>query len=125
MAVTVSLYELVLVKDSQRAWPAEFRSLVEACEKDLADRLPFGVVADWCDEQKEPELGEAFRWLHKRPAVEIERITETTGREVVVWYRLKNPPDSLRYVTGDSGYGLLGVVVSLAERLAEIREALS
>lgn len=119
--VEVSLYELVQVKQSARSWPHEFRSLVEKCEADVADRLPFGVVADWCDERDEPELAEAFRWLHKRPDVGVVR-SQAAGR---FYYFLEHYPNPVGYVCGETDHGLIGLVVKLAERLAEMREAMA
>lgn len=119
--VEVSLYELVKVKTSRPAWPDEFRRLVEACEADVTDRLPFGVLADWCDEHGEAELGSAFRWLHKRPEIEILKL-QTAGR---FYYSLQHNPNTIGYVCGDTDHGLVGLVVKLAERLAEMRRDLA
>lgn len=122
MPVSVSLFHFVQVPDSRPLWPAEFRALVEACEKDLADRLPFGVAADWCDENKEPELGEAFRWLHRRPGVTIHNEQRNARRT----YWVEGQPPVMGAVGGGSVglHGLIGVVVALAKRLAEMREAM-
>ena len=80
MPVLVSLEALVSLPDSSPLWPQEFESLVVAIEADPNDKLPWGVAADWLCEDKvgETDLGEAFRWIHKREKVRIE--AATTGR---------------------------------------------
>ena len=65
--IRVSLLDLVLVKDARHLWPEDFHALVTAAEEEPDDRLRFGVIADWCDEQDEPVFGAAWRWLHNRP----------------------------------------------------------
>lgn len=71
--IRVSLLDLVLVKDARHLWPEDFHALVSAAEEDPDDRLRFGVIADWCDEQDEPAFGAAWRWLHARPFVKSPR----------------------------------------------------
>lgn len=68
--IQISLLDIVLVKDARHLWPDEFHGLVAAAEDDPADRLRFGVIADWCDENGEDVYGAAWRWLHNRPYVE-------------------------------------------------------
>jgi hypothetical protein len=46
--------------------PQQFRDLVAKCEGNPADFAPPGVAADWLDENGEPDLAAAFRWIHKR-----------------------------------------------------------
>lgn len=68
--IRVSLLDLVLVKDARHLWPDDFHGLVTAAEEDPDDRLRFGVIADWCDEQDEGVYGAAWRWLHARPFID-------------------------------------------------------
>lgn len=123
MPVSVSLFHFVQAPDTRSLWPEQFRGLLEACEKDVPDRLPFGVMADWCDEQGEPELGEAFRWLHKRPEVVIE--SDRRLKSQTHW--LTHHPTVMGSVGGGSVNlnGLIGVVIALAKRIAEMREAIA
>lgn len=120
--VEVSLYKLVQVKDSQQAWPEEFRSLVARCEENLDDRLPFGVAADWLDERGEAELADAFRWLFKRPEVKVFPCENRWGSK---FHRLESTPVPFDDVEGDGGQGFIGVIVALASKIIQLREALS
>lgn len=88
--VEVSLLKLVQVVGSQDVWPADFVALNAKCEADVADRVPFGVAADWCDEHDEPELADAFRWLHRRPDVRIRLVKPP--RTDLVYFSMENPP---------------------------------
>lgn len=72
--VEVSLLKLVTISGTRDVWPPEFDALVKKCEEDPAERLPFGLVADWCDEHGEPDLGYAFRWLEER-GYDVDEIT--------------------------------------------------
>lgn len=67
--VGVSLLELVRIKNTAPVWPERFRELVAKLEDDLDERSQWGVIADWCDENEEPLLGVAFRWVMRHPGV--------------------------------------------------------
>lgn len=121
--VSVSLLALCRVKDSAAAWPEEFAAHVTGCESNTVDRLPFGVLADWLDERGEGELAAAFRWLHKRPEVGV--VKGIGGRDYCCW-SLQDLPRLMGYsLSGESGHGFVGVVVTLADRLTELRKDLS
>lgn len=123
MAVAVSLLELVTVHGSRGVWPGDFQKLLIRCEEDYDDRVAFGVVADWCDQFEEPELAEAFRWMHNRPAVGI---AVRRGGDHKSLY-LTEPPKLLGALHGpfDKDTGLAGLMAELAHRLAELREVLA
>jgi hypothetical protein len=71
MPVSVPLVKLVALPDSRPLWPAEFESLVAKLEEKPNDRAHWGVIADWCQENDEPELADAFRWVSKQTKVRV------------------------------------------------------
>jgi len=120
--VSVSLLALCRVKDSAPAWPDDFRTQVEKCEAYHVDRLPFGVLADWLDERGEGELAAAFRWLHKRPEVGV---VPASNKTYGTW-SLSDMPRLMGYsLNGEAGCGFIGLIVELADKLAELRKDLS
>ena len=74
--VGVSLYQLVQLEDSRALWPEEFEARVAEMEANPGERTPFLVVADWLEEgdRGETELARAFRYLGKRPEIEIGKV---------------------------------------------------
>lgn len=119
--VNVSLLLLCRVQGSFPVWPEEFAALVARCEADLVDRLPFGVLADWCDDKGEPELASAFRWLHKRPEVRV-----IPGQRDYSAWSLADMPKLMGWsLGGEGGHGFIGLVVALADRLTELRRDLA
>lgn len=132
MPVLVSLEQLVALPNSRPLWPQEFESLVVEVEKDPNDKLPWGVAADWLCEDKigETDLGEAFRWIHKRGQVKIEAATESynLGR----WrFKDKTLPSAVRdsiqgyYVTKTTAdvddHTLAGLAAKLAAGLRHLK----
>lgn len=121
MSVAVSLFQLVQVTESRPLWPERFRDLLSACEVNFADRTPFGVIADWCDENEETKLGDAFRWFH-RPTVPIDECGVGSNK----WLSLNSDaPLGFRSLTSGVGGGLMGMVVKVADQIAAMREAIS
>lgn len=124
--VSVSLRRLVCVERSRDLWPSEFSDLVAKCEENPADRTPFGVTADWCDENGELELAEAFRWMFKRPDVEIAKGDDVYQRDK--WsFRLL--PNSLAGDVPNPHFidrtTIAGMMADLAYRLQKLREDLA
>ena len=72
MPVTVKLLDLVALPDSRPLWPAEFHALIAKLEDNPEERAQWGVIADWLDENDEPELAAAFRWLSNRNIYRVE-----------------------------------------------------
>lgn len=73
MPVSVSLLDLVCIPNTEHLWPEVFRGMNKQTEENPDDRVTFGVIADWLEEepQKETELAKAYRWMHKRPEIPI------------------------------------------------------
>jgi hypothetical protein len=65
--IQVALIDLVQVKNARHLWPDQFAEMEAAASDDPDDRLTFGKLADWCDENGEEVYGHAWRWLHERP----------------------------------------------------------
>lgn len=118
--VPVSLVGLCELSETRHLWPEEFNALVIACERNVEDRLPFGVVADWCDENDEPEMGDAFRWLFKRPAVRV--VKQESSWNNLPTYTISNPPLTMQT---PGGFSVAQMVARLVPILKEMREALS
>lgn len=127
--VEVSLLELVSIPNTRPVWPSEFAAMVATCEESPNDRTTFGVLADWCDEHNEPELGRAWRWLSKRPPLVDDRGEHVGGVRVEYkstsyggWeWMLKGLPGSVTIFKDyrDSST-LAGRVAGLARRLIEL-----
>lgn len=120
MSVPVSLVGLCEMTGTRHLWPTEFNALVTACEKNVEDRLPFGVVADWCDENDEPEMGDAFRWLFKRPQVTVVKQVSSWNKEPT--YTIGNPPLTMEI---PGGFSVAQMVARLVPILKQMREALA
>jgi hypothetical protein len=71
--VTIKLLDLVRLEPSRHLWPEEFEALTRPLEGKPVDPVRYGVVADWLDAADEPELAQAFRWVHHHPNVKILR----------------------------------------------------
>ena len=74
--VSVSLYQLVQMEGSRALWPEYFQTMVTEMEANPGERTPFLTVADWLEEgdRGETELARAFRYLGKRPEIEIRKV---------------------------------------------------
>jgi len=119
--VEVSLLKLVQVIGSQDAWPDDFRAMNEHCQADPTDRTPFGVAADWLDEHGEPELADAFRWLHRRPTV-VVRWVEPNRNSGQGYYTMEKPPVTM---TCADGVTVAALCARLVPILKQMREALA
>lgn len=72
MAVTVSLLDLVAVRDTRRLWPEKFLALVGKLEDDPTEHDQLLVIADWLQEQDERLLEAAFRYVGKRHELDLK-----------------------------------------------------
>jgi hypothetical protein len=70
--VSVSLLKLVSLPGTREAWPDDFAGKVAVLDEAPGEKAAYGVIADWCDENGEPELGRAFRWVMRRETVSVE-----------------------------------------------------
>lgn len=93
--VGIKLYDLVGVAAARKLWPPDFEALVGPLEQDPTDLSRYGVIADWCGENDEPELALAFRWVFKRPGT---RVTVTTPQKT--WSVEYLPPAVTAHMTG-------------------------
>lgn len=123
MSVTVSLEQLVSIRSTRPLWPDDFNSLVLAIEENLNDKTPWGVIADWCQEHGEEGLAEAFRWVHKRPAVEISRENYTP----FLWdfVGLPTPVAAVNIYDDFDRTTIPGAVAKLAARLQKLKEVMA
>lgn len=124
--VSVSLLRLVCVAGTRDLWPSEFSDLVAKCEENPADRTPFGVTADWCDESGETQLGEAFRWMFKRIDVELRKGDDAYYLDQWTFRRL---PNSLAGDVPNPHFidrtHIAGLMADLAYRMQKLREDLA
>lgn len=107
--------------DPRTLWPADFRAMVEACEKAPNDRVGFGVLADWLDERDEPDLAAGFRLLFTNPAWELPVSTEQ-HRAARYWYATTAFPETLRFAK--SYAGLPGFALELFRIREKVRKEL-
>lgn len=63
--VSVSLLQLVALANSRPLWPTEFEALIAKLADDPRVKAQWGVIADWCRENEEIELADAFAWIGK------------------------------------------------------------
>lgn len=118
MAVKVSLELLVTFPATVGLWPKEFYDLTEAAEIEPNERTRFGVMADWCDENDEPGLARACRYIAKRVTVTVEK--ENPDRYSSQYWRLTGLPPSLRALMHESHRStLIAMVSDLAKALRE------
>lgn len=123
MSVAVSLERLVAVPNSFPLWPEEFAALVAKLGDDPNDKAQWGVVADWCDENDETALGDAFRYVSNRPDIRARNVN-TTVKGVKLWQFDDLPPsvNVIPYPNGDRGT-IAGLASALAKMLQAAREA--
>lgn len=125
MPVTIKLFDLVQIKDTQPLWPAEFQSLIKALEDDRSNSTLWGAVADWCDENDEPELAFGFRYIHKRPKVQINLDSECWDDRWMFRRVGSELPNSIhKLVEGIMTQTLAGLIAILVQRINEVRKEL-
>lgn len=118
MPVSVSLFALIeKTADMLRElWPEEFRDMVSRCETEPCDDHPYAALADWCREQGEIELADAFAWLESRRAT--VRVIRAPDRE----WNISGMPEAFGSVSWSPTFVML--VVDIARRIQELRSAL-
>lgn len=125
MSVSVSLLRLVCVEGTRDLWPSEFSDLVAKCEENPADRTPFGVTADWLQEEvAEDRLAEAFRWMFKRTEVEIVK-DKVYGGDAWAFRRMPNSMGDVPNPHFIDRTHIAGMMADLAYRLQKLREDLA
>ncbi len=122
MSVAVSLENLVSLPGTMSLWPEEFVALVAKLADEPNDKAQWGVIADWCKEQEEESLGDAFRYVSRRPTVTV-RDSNTTVRKANLWVLDGLPPslNAVPYPSVDRGT-IAGLASALAKMLAAARE---
>ncbi len=100
MPVTVSLLQLVALPQSRRLWPEKFEALIAKAESGPRVKAQYGVIADWCQENDEPELAEAFRWVHKNPIVLVTRY----GTDDAPRWKVSNLPGLFQSIAGPADF---------------------
>lgn len=122
MPSTIKLLDLVSISNTRHLWPKEFDGLVKAWEETKSnDQL--GIIADWLDDNDEPELAHAFRWCYRRNIRMLD-----TGLTNGFYISKNDLPLCLQYTGGISAtstnVGICGVIACLADILARIREVI-
>lgn len=123
MPSTIKLLDLVAISNTRHLWPKEFEGLVKAWEETKSnDQL--GIIADWLDDNDEPELAHAFRWCYRRNI----RMWET-GFSTSFYISKDDLPPCLQHTgsisTTSTNAGICRVMACLAGMFAEIREAIA
>ena len=122
--VGVSLYQLVQMEGSRALWPKEFEARVAEMEANPGERTPFLVVADWLEEgdRGETELSRAFRYLGKRPEIEIGRVNFYADK---FYWEAKLPAPIDFYGPNWECLTLAHYVAKVAEKLLKVMAAIS
>lgn len=123
MPSAIKLLDLVSISNTRHLWPKEFDGLVKAWEE-TKNNDQLGIIADWLDDNDEPELAHAFRWCYQRN-IRILETGFTNG-----FYISKNDlPLCLQYTGGISAtstnVGICGIMAHIAGMFASIREAIA
>ena len=122
--VSVSLYQLVQLEDSRALWPEDFQTMVTEMEANPGERTPFLAVADWLEEgdRGETELARAFRYLGKRPEIEIRKVNYYSNK----FFWEAKLPEPLRSYESTTDCGTLAhYVARVAEKLLKMMAAIS
>lgn len=123
MPSTIKLLDLVSIPNTRHLWPKEFDGLVKAWEE-TKNNDQLGIIADWLDDNDEPELAHAFRWCYRRNIGLLG-----TGFSNSFYIPKNDLPPCLQYTDGISttstNVGICGVMACLASMFAEIREAIT
>lgn len=111
MSVSVSLEGLFAIRQGRSLWPEELQGIVAKLEDDATARVQWLALADWMQENGEPGLERACRWIARRDWI----TPRVNGNGQWVF---ENVPASINgyYVSGDTGT-LMGAVGNLAEKL--------
>lgn len=118
--VGVSLLKLVSLPGTAPVWPEDFAGKVELIHETPAEKSAYLVIADWCDENGEPELARAFRWIGGRHLVEV-RNSQRPKVENPYW-TLDNLPAALAAVFPQKAdrRTIPGLMADLATALEEL-----
>jgi uncharacterized protein (TIGR02996 family) len=118
MSVSISLLQLISTPGTQALWPERFRGLMAKLEENPDEIAQWKVIADWLQENDEPELEDAIRWFVRHEEVEADR--DNYGS----WY-FDRVPDQV--MAGDKPPGdsktLAGALAILWLRIKRAREA--
>lgn len=123
--VSVSLLKLVAIAGTEPVWPDEFAGKFATLNDEPNDRSAWGVIADWCDENDEPELGRACRWLSKRAGlVTIIENARPLNMRPPHWRLESLPPVvAAAFPQQADRKTLAGLAADLAAALAEVDKA--
>lgn len=126
--VSVSLLKLVAIAGTEPVWPDEFAGKFVTLKDEPNDRSAWGVIADWCDENDEPELGRACRWLSKRAGLTIPGTNVSNSRPAHMdppHWTISGLPRSVAaaFVQSVDRSTLAGLAAELAAALAEVDKA--
>lgn len=118
--VSVSLLRLVAIADTRPVWPPDFEGKIAKLDDEPNERAQWGIIADWCDENEEPQLARAFRWMSKRKLVDV-RNTRPPGLKPLYWM-LEGIPPALASIFPQNAdrSTLAGLMADLAAALEEL-----
>lgn len=127
MPGTIKLLDLVTISNTRHLWPKEFDGLIKTWEETKSNDQ-IGIIADWLDDNDEPELAHAFRWCYKRKIKIHDRIFSLDH------YIDKHDlhPSLKCYCRAPNGLcnniyyaDICGVMADLVSEFAKIREAIA
>ncbi len=121
MGVQVSLLRLVSVAGTRGLWPADFEGKISKIEEDTNEKTAWGVTADWLDENDEPVLADAFRWVCNRKTLSVKKY----GGSFTAEWRAEGLPHAVAAHYSVFGYNtstLPGLAAAIAGALKKVRE---
>lgn len=118
--VGVSLLKLVSIANTRPAWPTDFADKVAKLDENPAEKTAWGVIADWCDEHGEAELGRAFRWVASRHLVEVRNSRPPHPKEPHWTLEFLPPALSTVFPQKADRRTLPGLMADLAAALEEL-----
>lgn len=93
--------------------------MIKECESDPSDHSKCAPLADWLEENGEPDLAAVFRFIAVKKLGPVKR---PEGR---YWCADKGMPSWMGATTYDYSDSYMDVVIQMARGMAEVRQFLS